>query len=86
MCGTAAVDAAYRGESGKMVALCRRPSPGYEIYTQLVPLERVALVERLFPEEWRNVDDGMDGYRAYAEPLIGSIAGVSRLARERIEI
>jgi 6-phosphofructokinase 1 len=85
MCGVAAVEAAHRGESGKMVALCRPPSPTYETYTKLVPLERVALVERLFPEEWRHVDGGMREYRAYAEPLTGSIAGVNRLERERIE-
>jgi ATP-dependent phosphofructokinase / diphosphate-dependent phosphofructokinase len=82
MCGEAAVEAADRVESGKMVALCRRPSPKYEIDTQLVPLSSVALTERLFPAEWRNGDAGMPEYRAYAEPLTGPIPGVARLQRK----
>jgi ATP-dependent phosphofructokinase / diphosphate-dependent phosphofructokinase len=83
ICGVAAVEAAHRGESGTMVALRRRPSSPYETYTQLVPLELVALVERLFPEEWRDGDAGMRKYRAYAEPLTGSVAGTARLAFEQ---
>jgi ATP-dependent phosphofructokinase / diphosphate-dependent phosphofructokinase len=80
MCGEAAVVAAHGGESGKMIALRRENSTAYEISTQLVPLEKVAFVERLFPEQWRNGEAEMPEYRAFAEPLTGFISGAARLS------
>jgi ATP-dependent phosphofructokinase / diphosphate-dependent phosphofructokinase len=41
----------------------------------LVPLDRVALKERLFPECWQNEsgNDVTSGFRRFAEPLVGPI-------------
>jgi 6-phosphofructokinase len=74
-CGRAAVRAAVEGKSGVMVTL------GHSGATGLVPLEKVAFVERLFPPEWRNAagNDVRPEFLEYALPLIGKVEGYRRL-------
>ncbi len=73
LCGAAAVRAALEGDSGKMIALLRRPGLRYECDTAVIPLASAAGKERLFPFEWLPADsDGpLDEFRAWAEPLVG---------------
>lgn len=80
-CGVAAARAARGGETGKMVALQRGNAASYSMVTTLVPLEKVALEERLFPSEWRNSEDGFVStqFRNYATPLIGDLQRHARL-------
>jgi hypothetical protein len=59
-----------------MVTLERLPGPDYRATTGLVPLERVAGMERQFPAEWID-DSGHDvqpGFRTWAAPLVGPLA------------
>jgi ATP-dependent phosphofructokinase / diphosphate-dependent phosphofructokinase len=83
LCGQAAVRAACQGASGTMVTLLREAGAEYAISTGLAPLERVALVERLFPAAWRNVsgNDVLPEFRDYAVPLVGPIAHYEGLTR-----
>ena len=75
LCGEAAVRAAVDGVSGVMVGLDRSSGEEYAITTRLVPLERVAGVQRLFPLDW--IDDGNRGiqpaFHDYAAPIVGSL-------------
>jgi 6-phosphofructokinase len=76
LCGQAAVRAVCQGVSSAMVTLLREEGAEYAISTGLAPLERVALVERLFPAAWRNPsgNDVLPQFRDYAAPLVGPIA------------
>lgn len=75
LCGQAAVRGACQGLSGLMVTLIRGEGPEYTVTTGMAPLERVALLERLFPAEWRSPsgNDVSPAFRNYLAPLIGSI-------------
>ncbi len=75
LCGQSAVRAACNGVSGSMVTLVRQPGPEYAVSTGLAPLERVAVVERLFPAEWISPSgcDVLPPFADYARPLIGAI-------------
>ena len=74
-CGVAAVRAAVEGRSAEMVTL------GHDGKTGLTALENVAFVERLFPVEWRNVqnNDVRPEFLEWARPLIGEIEPHARL-------
>lgn len=52
--GAAAVDAAVRGESGKMMAFSRISNEPYRTEIISVPVEKCANKEKLFPAEWIN--------------------------------
>jgi 6-phosphofructokinase len=75
VCGRRAVLAGVRGQGGTMVTLTRAAGPGYAVDTGLVPLHRVALREREFPEEWRKgaPHELSAAFREYAAPLLGEI-------------
>jgi 6-phosphofructokinase 1 len=83
LCGKAAVRAACQGVSDAMVTLVREKGPRYHATTGLAPLDRVAFVERLFPEEWRGLagNDVLPKFREYVEPLVGPIPHYERLVR-----
>jgi 6-phosphofructokinase 1 len=69
--GSAAVNAALNGESGKMAALERVTENGeYNCKTKLIPLADAANAEKTVPLEW--ITDGglTDDFIAYALPLI----------------
>jgi ATP-dependent phosphofructokinase / diphosphate-dependent phosphofructokinase len=76
LCGKAAVRAAAEGAGGQMVTLLRDGRSPYAVKTGLVELERVAFVERPFPQEWRNAEGNgvLSAFREYAAPLIGEIS------------
>ncbi len=76
MCGRAAVEAARRGETGKMVTLVREPGCEYRCDTGLVELEKVAYAERLLPREWIGAagNDVEPGFLEWARPLVGEVA------------
>ncbi len=70
--GKYAVEAALKGESGSMVAIDAVRTPAYSSSLSLVPLAKVANVEKKFPLEW--IVDGnqiSDAFFDYAMPLMG---------------
>ena len=70
--GQYAVEAALQGESGYMVAINAVRTPAYRADLSLVPLAKVANVEKKFPLEW--IADGnqiADAFFDYAMPLRG---------------
>ena len=70
--GQYAVEAALQGESGYMVAIDAVRTPAYRADLSLVPLAKVANVEKKFPLEW--IADGnqiADAFFDYAMPLMG---------------
>jgi len=98
MVGAAAVEAAARGITGKMVSLERRDDGGeYACETGLVDLEKVAIGEKPLPRRFIG-EDGItvtDAFRAYALPLIAGETQVeigddglpvyARLAKHMVE-
>ncbi len=70
--GRFAVESALAGESGYMVAINAARKPVYASGMSLVPLAKVANVEKKFPLEW--IVDGnriADAFFDYAMPLMG---------------
>ncbi len=80
-CGRAAAVAAWEGQSEVMVAIRRESDSPYRSGTFLTGLENVARVERLLPLGWiaPGGHDVLPGFTEYAAPLIGAVAGYSRL-------
>jgi 6-phosphofructokinase 1 len=68
----AAEIALYEG-NGWMATILRDPGFIYNVRYDKVPLEKVALSERTFPEKWisQNRYDVTDEFLAYVRPLIG---------------
>jgi 6-phosphofructokinase 1 len=88
--GQKAVEIAVSGENGWMATILRVPGSVYNVYYDKVPLEKVALSERTFPEKWIAPSgfDVTDDFIAYARPLIGDdfpsipmINGLQRFTR-----
>ena len=75
LCGAAAMRAALERRTRVAVALVREPGREYQVSTGLVPLEKVASRERLFPSEWRNTagTDVTAAFQDYVSPLVGTI-------------
>ncbi len=72
--GQKAVEIAVSGENGWMATILRNPGPEYSVRYDKVPLEKVALSERFFPEKWiaPNRIDVTDDFINYVKPLIGN--------------
>jgi ATP-dependent phosphofructokinase / diphosphate-dependent phosphofructokinase len=88
--GQKAVDIALNEGNGWMATILRNPGPIYHVRYEKVPLEKVALSERSFPEKWiaPNRVDVTDDFIRYASPLIGPdwpsiplVNGLQRFAR-----
>lgn len=81
LCGRAAVEAAIRCETGKMITLERLPGPGYRVRTGLADLESVWTSEQLLPPEWISAcGSGVTAaIHEYAAPLAGEISPHPRL-------
>ncbi len=71
--GQKAVEIASTGENGWMATILRDPGIIYNVRYDKVPLEKVALSERSFPEKWidKSRIDVTDDFLKYARPLIG---------------
>ncbi len=70
--GKFAVESALAGESGCMVAINAAREPKYSSTLSLVPLDKVANVEKKFPLEWIVGGNQIaDGFFDYAMPLMG---------------
>jgi 6-phosphofructokinase 1 len=71
--GQKAVDIALNEGNGWMATILRTQGPVYFVRYDKVPLEKVALSERTFPEKWiaPNRVDVTDDFIRYASPLIG---------------
>ena len=70
--GGAAVEAAFRGETGKMCTIYRVSDIPYRTETGLTDVSRVANKEKCVPDEWIS-EDGMHvtpEFARYARPLI----------------
>lgn len=72
MAGSLAVEAALKGETGKMVAFIREPGEEYKISYELRDVNEICNKEKPFPKEWitGNNNDIGQGYIDYALPLI----------------
>ncbi len=88
--GQKAVEVAILDGNGWMATILRDPGIIYHVRYDKVPLEKVALSERYFPEKWiaPNRVDVTDEFLKYARPLIGEdwvsiplIDGRQRFAR-----
>ncbi len=72
--GKAAVEAAAEGKTGSMVAIKADREGGFSFSLELVPLEKVANVEKKFPLEWiEGTNKISDRFFEYASPLIGAL-------------
>lgn len=71
--GQKAVEVALKDGNGWMATILRQPGFIYNVYYDKVPLEKVALSERFFPEKWisKNRIDVTDEFLNYVRPLIG---------------
>ena len=72
--GGASVEAAYRGETGKMCAIRRISDMPYRTETEMVDVQKVANLEKRVPDDWIS-PDGMhvtEAFHHYARPLIHS--------------
>ena len=71
--GQKAVEIALYEGTGWMATILRDPGFIYNVRYDKVPLEKVALSERTFPEKWisQNRYDVTDEFLAYVRPLIG---------------
>lgn len=71
--GQKAVEVALNDGNGWMATILRQPGFIYNVYYDKVPLEKVALSERFFPEKWisKNRIDVADEFLNYVRPLIG---------------
>ncbi len=71
--GQKAVDIAMNDGNGWMATILRNPGIIYNVSYDKVPLEKVALSERFFPEKWitKNRVDVSDEFLNYVKPLIG---------------
>ena len=88
--GQKAVEIAIKDGNGWMATLLRESGNIYTIKYDKVPLEKVALSERIFPEKWiaKNRIDVTDDFLSYVKPLIGEdwptvplINGIQRFAK-----
>jgi 6-phosphofructokinase len=80
-CGEAAVRAALEGRSGEMISIRRIAGPEYRSEMAAVPLDDVAGIVRLFPDEWiaPEGNDVAPQFLAWARPLAGPIEPHIRL-------
>jgi ATP-dependent phosphofructokinase / diphosphate-dependent phosphofructokinase len=71
--GQKAVEVAMKDGNGWMSTILREPGFIYNVKYDKVPLEKVALSERTFPEKWiaPNRMDVTDEFLQYVRPLIG---------------
>ncbi len=71
--GQKAVDIALHDGNGWMATILRTPGMIYNVNYDKVPLQKVALSERFFPEKWitENRVDVSDEFVKYVRPLIG---------------
>ena len=70
--GGGAVEAAVRGETGKMCAIKRLSDQPYRVETEMVDVTQVANYEKKVPADWI-AEDGMhvnENFERYARPLI----------------
>ena len=65
--GGASVEAAYRGETGKMCAIRRISDMPYRTETEMVDVQKVANLEKRVPDDWIS-PDGMHVTEALCPP------------------
>ncbi len=71
-CGSAALEAAIRGESGKMITMSRDKVEEYKISYECIDINSVANEEKKIPDEFISGagNDVTDAFIRYASPLI----------------
>ncbi len=69
--GRKAVEEAHSGKTGYMIAIKAQRKPSYRYTLDLVELDKVANVEKTFPEEWITDTSVSDEFFDYSEPLLG---------------
>lgn len=80
-CGRTAAIAAIQGQSEGMVAIRRDSNVPYRSSTFLTPLENVARIERLMPQDWISAEanDVTQAFIDYVLPLIPNVESYPRL-------
>lgn len=81
MVGEIAVKYAVSDDVDGSVAIKRKPGKKYQVYYEIVPLEKIAKDTRHMPEKFIN-KEGNDVTRAfveYAKPLVGKLPDIGRL-------
>jgi ATP-dependent phosphofructokinase / diphosphate-dependent phosphofructokinase len=80
-CGRAAALAAADSNSGVMIALRRESAACYASTTFSTPLESVARVERLLPDQWISAagNDVAPAFIDYVSPLVPAVKSYARL-------
>lgn len=80
-CGRTAAIAAIQGQSEGMVAIRRDSNVPYRSSTFLTPLENVARIERLMPQDWISAEanDVTQAFIDYVLPLIPKVESYPRL-------
>ena len=96
LAGEAAVEAAIKGETDKMITLVRGDSEAYSVETGLAALHEIANGVKKLPKDWIN-EDGVSmnfQFLRYAQPLIAGEVAVpydaglpvfARLDKSRVE-
>ena len=72
MAGSEAAQAAFNGETGKMIIFTRTSNEPYNITTSTYDVNKIANIEKVVPDEWI-INDGTyvsDEFIAYCRPLI----------------
>ena len=69
--GKKAVEEVLKGNSGYMVSISAEREPSYKARFDLVELEKVANVEKTFPEEWITGTTVSEEFFKYCKPLLG---------------
>lgn len=71
-CGYAAVEAAFNGESGKMISMKRADCKKYQIEYECLDIKKIANGEKIVPESFisKSGNDVTDEFVKYAAPLI----------------
>ena len=72
MAGSAAVEAAIKGNTGSMVVFNRKSTRPYICTTEIYDIHDIANMERRFPTDWISEDgcNVTNEYLEYARPLI----------------
>ncbi|MFZ7104217.1 MAG: 6-phosphofructokinase [Peptococcaceae bacterium] len=74
LAGQKAVELAIQGDSGKMITINREDGNPYKCNFAAAPLENVANIEKLVPDEFINSTGNFitDAFKDYALPLVGN--------------
>jgi 6-phosphofructokinase 1 len=85
--GAFAVNAAVEGKTGYMVGFKRILNNSYKCDTTLIPLEKVAGIEKRLPDHFINNQGNYinQGFIEYCKPLVGKLPDYAKLEEIKIK-